>query len=235
MEGKQQRRRPPRASVPAFGGWEGGGAAPPDYSLDFTKIRAARMQRRTKALSWSSFVGNAAAAAEAPGGGDEERHHQWSSAASEGDDDHRERRRRHRRLRSDAADQTDDRQPIRPGRVPAPKTIQISAEMRAERSQFHSLGGGKFKGYLFGCVGGLWISGLGSRTREGLERIRQGHPREGKQAPKGVPARNKLEPRDRHAKSRFVRVILAQGPCFVPILSVVSEVFVGRISTFGPA
>ncbi|XP_025828334.1 uncharacterized protein LOC112903307 isoform X3 [Panicum hallii] len=144
MEGKQQQRRPPRASVPAFGGWEGGGgAAPPDYSLDFTKIRAARMQRRTKALSWSSFVGNAAAAAEAPGGGDEERHHQWSSAASEGDDDHRERRRRrrprHRRLRSDAADQTDDRQPIRPGRAPAPKQ-----------------GGGKFKGYLFGCVGGLW-------------------------------------------------------------------------------
>ncbi|CAL4991871.1 unnamed protein product [Urochloa decumbens] len=132
----QRQQRPPRASVPAFGGWEGG-AAPPDYSLDFTKIRAARMHRRRKALSWSSFVANAAAV-EATGGADEEeerRHHQWSSAASEGDDDDRERRRRrHRRVRSDAAD---DREPIRPGRV-TPK------------------GRGKFKGYLFGCVGGLW-------------------------------------------------------------------------------
>ena len=116
--------------MPAFGGWEGGGGgAPPDYSLDFTKIRAARMQRRTKALSWSSFVRNAAAVEAAPGGGgEEERHHQqWSSAASEGDDDDdRERRRRrrtrhrHRRLRSDATDQSDDREPIRPGRA-APK------------------------------------------------------------------------------------------------------------------
>ncbi|CAL4983565.1 unnamed protein product [Urochloa decumbens] len=136
---QQQQRRPPRASVPAFGGWEGG-AAPPDYSLDFTKIRAARMHRRRKALSWSSFVANAAEAP-GPGGadGDEEerRHHQWSSAASEGedDDDRERRRRRHRRSRSDAA--TDDREPIRPGRV-TPK------------------GRGKFKGYLFGCVGGLW-------------------------------------------------------------------------------
>lgn len=122
MQGKQQRRRPPRASVPAFGGWEGGGAAPPDYSLDFTKIRAARMQRRTKALSWSSFVGNAAVEAPGGGGGDEARH-QWSSAASEGDDDDRERRRRrrpkHRRLRSD----DDDRQPIH---APAPKVSFIA-------------------------------------------------------------------------------------------------------------
>ncbi|OEL32013.1 hypothetical protein BAE44_0006970 [Dichanthelium oligosanthes] len=142
-EGKQ---RPPRPSVPAFGAWEGG-AAPPDYSLDFTKIRAARMQRRTKALSWSSFVGNATATAvavEAPGGEEEERHHnQWSSAASEGDDDRERRGRRrhrqhgHRRLRSDGADDHDDRQPIRPGRA-TPK------------------GRDKFKGYLFGCVGGLW-------------------------------------------------------------------------------
>ncbi|CAO2149555.1 unnamed protein product [Urochloa humidicola] len=137
---QQQRQRPPRASVPAFGGWEGGAAAP-DYSLDFTKIRAARMHRRTKALSWSSFVGNAAAVeGEAPGPGaadEEDRRQQWSSAASEGDDDDdRERRRRprHRRVRSDAAD---DREPIRPGHT-TPK------------------GGTKFKGYLFGCVGGLW-------------------------------------------------------------------------------
>jgi len=124
---RRQQQRPPRPSVPAFGGWEGGGGgAPPDYSLDFTKIRAARMQRQTKALSWSSFVGNAAAVEAAPGGGDEERHQQWSSAPSEGDDDDdRERRRRHRqhrhrRLRSDATDQSDDREPIRPGRA-APK------------------------------------------------------------------------------------------------------------------
>ncbi|RCV38920.1 hypothetical protein SEVIR_8G190300v4 [Setaria viridis] len=140
-QGKQQ-QRPPRASVPAFGGWEGG--ALPDYSVDFTKIRAARMQRRRKALSWSSFVGNAAianaAAAEAPGADEDRDRRHWSSAASDGGDDDRERRHRHRprhrRLRSDAAD-LDDRQPIRPGRAD-PK------------------GRGKFKGYLFGCVGGLW-------------------------------------------------------------------------------
>nr|CAB3491960.1 unnamed protein product [Digitaria exilis] len=119
---QQQRRRPAtaRASVPAFGGWEGGGAAP-DYSLDFTKIRAARMQQRQrKALSWSSFVGNATAngVAAAPGAGDEgdEEKHQWSSTASERDDDGERRRRhrpRHRRVRSDAGDR-DDREPIRP-------------------------------------------------------------------------------------------------------------------------
>lgn len=138
----------PRASVsvPAFGGWEAaGGAAAADYSMDFTKIRAARMQRR-KALSWSSFVGNSPAvvvATEAPdsgvgGGEEEEEKRQWSSvAASDDDDDDRERRRyrhrhRHRRLRSD---DDDDRQPIQP----APK------------------GRSKFRGYLFGCVGGgLW-------------------------------------------------------------------------------
>ncbi|PWZ39165.1 hypothetical protein Zm00014a_025598 [Zea mays] len=143
----------PRASVsvpvPAFGGWEAaGGAAAADYSLDFTKIRAARMQRR-KALSWSSFVGNSPAvvvATEAPdsgvGGGEEEEKRQWSSVAAsdDDDDDDRERRRyrhrhshRHRRLRSD---DDDDRQPIQ---QPAPK------------------GRSKFRGYLFGCVGGgLW-------------------------------------------------------------------------------
>jgi len=120
------RARPPRASVPAFGGWEGGAAAP-DYSLDFTNIRAARMQQRRKALSWSSFVGNAAVAVEtspggATGGGDEEKR-QWSSAsASDGDDDDRERRQRHRlrRLRSADDDGVDDRLPIQPRRA-APK------------------------------------------------------------------------------------------------------------------
>ena len=89
------RARPPRASVPAFGGWEvagGAGAAAPDYSLDFTNIRAARMQQRRKALSWSSFVGNAAVAVETPGCGgsgvEDEKPRQWSSAAtSDADDD----------------------------------------------------------------------------------------------------------------------------------------------------
>ncbi|CAD6341492.1 unnamed protein product [Miscanthus lutarioriparius] len=139
--------RPPRASVPAFGGWEvagGAGAAAPDYSLDFTNIRAARMQQRRKALSWSSFVGNAAVAVETPGCGgggvEDEKPRQWSSAATSGaddddDDDDRERRRRHQLRRLRSAD--DDRQPIQPGRA-APK------------------GRSKFKGYLFGCVSGQW-------------------------------------------------------------------------------
>jgi hypothetical protein len=92
--------------------------------MDFTKIRAARMQRRGKALSWSSFVGNAAANADAveqpPAGAEDEDRHQWSSAASEGDDDrerrrHRHYRPRHRRVRSDA--DADERQPIQPGRA----------------------------------------------------------------------------------------------------------------------
>lgn len=129
------RARPPRASVPAFGGWEvagGAGAAAPDYSLDFTNIRAARMQQRRKALSWSSFVGNAAVETSpgGAGGGDdeEEKRRQWSSSASasDGDDDDRERRRRHqlRRLRS-----ADDRQPIQPGRA-VPK---VSCHRRRRR------------------------------------------------------------------------------------------------------
>jgi len=41
-----------------------------------------------------------------------------------------------------------------------------------------------------------------SRTREGLERKRQGHLREGKQAPRGVPASKQLEARDQRAKSQ---------------------------------
>ncbi|OQU83798.1 hypothetical protein SORBI_3005G178550 [Sorghum bicolor] len=137
--------RPPRASVPAFGGWEvaaggaGAAAAAPDYSLDFTNIRAARMHRRTKALSWSSFVGNAAVAVvDTPGSRDEEeKRRQWSSsAASDDDDDDSERRRRHQLRRLRSAD-IDDRQPIQPRRA-APK------------------GRSKVKGYLFGCVAGQW-------------------------------------------------------------------------------
>nr|CAB3490234.1 unnamed protein product [Digitaria exilis] len=119
---QQQRRRAAtaRASVPAFGGWEGGGAAP-DYSLDFTKIRAARMQQRQrKALSWSSFVGNATANGGAAA--EDEDKHQWSSAASDADDERDRRRRhrpRHRRVRSDVADR-DDREPIQPPPKQAP-------------------------------------------------------------------------------------------------------------------
>ncbi|KAJ1276241.1 hypothetical protein BS78_05G199500 [Paspalum vaginatum] len=137
-EGRRRRPPRPRASVPAFGGWDlqgAGGAqqaAPPDYSLDFTNIRAARMQRRARALSWSSFVANGTVEAEeaspsSPVEDGKPGHRRWSSAASDGDDDHDRRRR--------GAD--DDRQPIRPGRA-APK------------------GRGNFKGYLFGCVGGSW-------------------------------------------------------------------------------
>ncbi|XP_062183168.1 uncharacterized protein LOC133887234 isoform X2 [Phragmites australis] len=99
MEAGEQRQR---ASVPAFGGWEGG--ALPDYSLDFSKIRAARMQRR-KALSWSSFAG-----------GWEDEEQQRSPAAGGGGSEDRERR-RHRRQHSDA---TEARLPLRPGRA-APK------------------------------------------------------------------------------------------------------------------
>ena len=41
-----------------------------------------------------------------------------------------------------------------------------------------------------------------SRTREGLERKRQGHLREGKQAARGVHVRKQLEARDRRVKSQ---------------------------------
>jgi hypothetical protein len=48
----------------------GGGAGLPDYSLDFSKIRAARIQRR-KAQSWSNSAVNSTRprAAELDGGG----------------------------------------------------------------------------------------------------------------------------------------------------------------------
>ncbi|KAK3119191.1 hypothetical protein QOZ80_9BG0715500 [Eleusine coracana subsp. coracana] len=93
-----------RTSIPAFGGWEdmaaaagGGAGALPDYSLDFSKIRAARMQRR-KAQSWSSGVN---------GIGEEQ---QSSTAAAGGGSEDHELRRSHRRQHSDA---TEARQPIR--------------------------------------------------------------------------------------------------------------------------
>ena len=114
--------RPPRASVPAFGGWAGAAAAAaaPDYSLDFTNIRAARMHRRTKALSWSSFVGNAAVVETSPGSGGEEEKRQWSPAAAYSDDDDNERRRHSHGLRRLRSADIDDRQPIQPRRA-APK------------------------------------------------------------------------------------------------------------------
>lgn len=93
-----------RASIPAFGGWEdmaaaagGGAGALPDYSLDFSKIRAARMQRR-KALSWSS---GAVAASDDM---------QNSTVVAGGGSEGHERRRSHRRQHSDASEAL---QPIR--------------------------------------------------------------------------------------------------------------------------
>ncbi|KAF0894985.1 hypothetical protein E2562_004974 [Oryza meyeriana var. granulata] len=56
-EGEQQQR----ATVPAFGEWDDMKAAGvlPDYSLDFSKIRAVRMQRKEGPLTWSSAAGDA--------------------------------------------------------------------------------------------------------------------------------------------------------------------------------
>ncbi|KAL6653960.1 hypothetical protein ACP70R_007425 [Stipagrostis hirtigluma subsp. patula] len=114
MEAGEQR---PRASVPAFGGWEdmaaaaaaGGAGALPDYSLDFSKIRAARMQRR-KVLSWPGVPG----AAGDGGVGEEEQPRSSPADKVDGEGE----RRRHRRHHSDA---TEVRQPLRPG-VAAPKS-----------------------------------------------------------------------------------------------------------------
>ncbi|CAM0873934.1 unnamed protein product [Alopecurus aequalis] len=127
QEGKVQGQR---ALVPAFGEWDEMKAAGvmPDYSLDFTKIRAARMQRKSLPSVWSS----AGSAPEAVGADDDEerKHHKQQSEL--GDDDRR--RRHHRRQHSD---HTDLRRPLRPERATeAPK------------------GRSKVKDYLFGCVGG---------------------------------------------------------------------------------
>jgi hypothetical protein len=78
------------------------------------------MHRRTKALSWSSFVGNAAVVETSPGSGGEEEKRQWSPAAAYSDDDDNERRRHSHGLRRLRSADIDDRQPIQPRRA-APK------------------------------------------------------------------------------------------------------------------
>jgi hypothetical protein len=111
QEGKLQRQR---ASVPAFGEWDEMKAAGVhlDYSLDFTKIRAARMERKCLPSVWSS----AGSAPEVVGGSDDERNH-VKLQSEHGDDDRRHRH--HRRQHSDA---TDLRRPLRPE---APKVSLI--------------------------------------------------------------------------------------------------------------
>ncbi|XP_051181141.1 uncharacterized protein [Lolium perenne] len=122
-EGTLQRQR---ASVPAFGEWDQMKAAGvlPDYSMDFTKIRAARMQRKSMPSLWSS----AGSAPEVVGGGDDDDRNHVKQHSEHGDDD-----RRHCHHRRQHSDGTDLRRPLRPE---APKA----------RS--------KVKDYLFGCVGG---------------------------------------------------------------------------------
>ncbi|XP_003575885.2 uncharacterized protein LOC100837412 isoform X2 [Brachypodium distachyon] len=103
-EGKQKQQQERRSSVPAFGEWEetmkAAGGALPDYSLDFTKIRAARMQRKDAPLSatWPAVH-------ELSASGDRR------SVGSDTDAG------RHRRQHSDG---TDLRRPLRPDRA-APK------------------------------------------------------------------------------------------------------------------
>uniref|UniRef100_A0ACD5WUE8 Uncharacterized protein n=1 Tax=Avena sativa TaxID=4498 RepID=A0ACD5WUE8_AVESA len=126
--GKLQRQR---ASVPAFGEWDEMKAAGvlPDYSLDFTKIRAARMQRKSQPSVWSSV----SSAPEVVGGDDNDERNHVKQQPEHGDDNDR-RRRHHRRQHSDG---TDLRRPLRPYRATeAPK------------------GRSKVKDYLFGCAGG---------------------------------------------------------------------------------
>jgi hypothetical protein len=91
-------QRQQRASIPAFGGWDditavGGGAGLPDYSLDFSKIRAARIQRR-KAQSWSSGAVNSTG---------EEQQSSTAAAGRGSEGRERRRRRRHRRQHSHAS------------------------------------------------------------------------------------------------------------------------------------
>ncbi|XP_006663586.1 uncharacterized protein LOC102715899 [Oryza brachyantha] len=115
-EGEQQQQQQQRATVPAFGEWDDMKAAGvlPDYSLDFSKIRAVRMQQRKEGpLTWSSN-----AAGDGCGGGaagEVETAGRRSSSAADGDRDRR--RRHHRRRNSDGADL---RRPLRADRA-APK------------------------------------------------------------------------------------------------------------------
>ena len=112
QEGKLQRQR---ASVPAFGEWDEKKAAGVmlDYSLDFTKIRAARMQRKSMPSVWSS----AGSAPEVSARDDDDERNHHKQQAEHGDDDRP--RRHHRRQQSD---HTDLRRPLRPDRATeAPK------------------------------------------------------------------------------------------------------------------
>uniref|UniRef100_A0ACD5W8Y8 Uncharacterized protein n=1 Tax=Avena sativa TaxID=4498 RepID=A0ACD5W8Y8_AVESA len=123
-----------RASVPAFGEWDEMKAAGvlPDYSLDFTKIRAARMQRKSLPSVWSSV----SSAPEVVGGGsndDDDERNNVKKQPEHGNDDDRCRHHHHRRQHSDG---TDLRRPLRPDRATEPPK-----------------GRSKVKGYLFGCVG----------------------------------------------------------------------------------
>ncbi|EAY81468.1 hypothetical protein OsI_36641 [Oryza sativa Indica Group] len=127
---EQQEEEQRRARVPAFGEWDEMKAAGvlPDYSLDFSKIRAVRMQRKEGGplTTWSS---TAAGGVEV--GGETER--RSSSAAGVVVDGRDRRRRRHRRHSSDGG--ADLRRPLRHDRAAAPK----------ERSKL---------GYLFCCIAG---------------------------------------------------------------------------------
>uniref|UniRef100_A0A0E0MH05 RIN4 pathogenic type III effector avirulence factor Avr cleavage site domain-containing protein n=1 Tax=Oryza punctata TaxID=4537 RepID=A0A0E0MH05_ORYPU len=125
---EQQEEQQQRARMPAFGEWDEMKAAGvlPDYSLDFSKIRAVRMQRKEGGpLTWSST----AAAGEVSG----ESNRRSSSAAGVFVDGRDRRRHRHRRHNSDGG--ADLRRPLRHDRAAAPK----------ERSKL---------GYLFCCIAG---------------------------------------------------------------------------------
>uniref|UniRef100_A0A0D9XTX4 RIN4 pathogenic type III effector avirulence factor Avr cleavage site domain-containing protein n=1 Tax=Leersia perrieri TaxID=77586 RepID=A0A0D9XTX4_9ORYZ len=122
-QGDQQRRR---TTVPAFGEWDEMKAAGvmPDYSLDFSKIRALRMQQRNDHGPLA-----AAAAGEVETAG-----RRSSSAADVDADSDRRRRRHHHHHRRQHSDGTDLRRPLRHDRA-APK----------ERSKLS---------YLFCCIAG---------------------------------------------------------------------------------
>ncbi|KAL5203786.1 hypothetical protein ABZP36_008657 [Zizania latifolia] len=100
MQGDQQ-----RASVPAFGEWDEMKAAGvlPDYSLDFSKIRAVRMQRKETPLpAWSSAGDDAAEVAVATASGGETG--RPSSSVADVVDDRDRHHSRHRRQHSDGSD-----------------------------------------------------------------------------------------------------------------------------------
>ncbi|KAF2911583.1 hypothetical protein DAI22_11g190800 [Oryza sativa Japonica Group] len=129
---EQQEEEQRRARVPAFGEWDEMKAAGvlPDYSLDFSKIRAVRMQLKEGGplTTWSS---TAAGGVEV--GGETERRSSSAAGVVVDGRDRRRRRHRHRRHSSDGG--ADLRRPLRHDRAAAPK----------ERSKL---------GYLFCCIAG---------------------------------------------------------------------------------